>query len=183
MSVPDQDRIVVDRGGVVVVARGPVILVIDRGTGPLATLGFVLGLLALVSGGFGTVSLIVAVIGEGAVGVPVSVAAIFLIVGIVLAVCALLVSHAIRARRERPLESYRPTAVFDRAGRVYLDGSGTVLAPLDQVRFLRRAQIGSSSPKLVAVTPTGSWVLKRGNPFDGGIGNLDQVLTAAVHGR
>jgi hypothetical protein len=51
---------------------------------------------------------------------------------------------------------------------------------LDQVRFARKFQIGSSSPKLVALTPGGAKVLKRGNPFDGGIGNVDEVLTAAV---
>jgi hypothetical protein len=51
---------------------------------------------------------------------------------------------------------------------------------LDQVRFARRLQIGSSSPQLVAMTPGGKKVLKRGNPFDGGIGNVDEVLTAAV---
>jgi hypothetical protein len=41
-------------------------------------------------------------------------------------------------------------------------------------------QLGSSSPKLVAVLPRSIRVLKRGNPFDGGIGDVDQVLTAAV---
>jgi len=40
-------------------------------------------------------------------------------------------------------------------------------------------QLGSSSPKLVALVPGGVRVLKRGNPFDGGIGNVDEVLTAA----
>ena len=55
---------------------------------------------------------------------------------------------------------------------------------LDRVRFARKFQIGSSSPKLVAVTPGGTQVLKRGNPFDGGIGNIDEVLTATIqHAR
>jgi hypothetical protein len=56
------------------------------------------------------------------------------------------------------------------------------VVPLDQVRFARKFQIGLSSPKLVAVTPGGTKVLKRGNPFDGGVGNVDEVLTAVVHG-
>jgi hypothetical protein len=51
---------------------------------------------------------------------------------------------------------------------------------LDQVRFARKLQVGSSSPKLVAVTPGGTKVLRRGNPFDGGVGNVDEVLTAVV---
>jgi hypothetical protein len=56
------------------------------------------------------------------------------------------------------------------------------VVPLDQVRFARKFQIGSSSPKLVVVTAGGTKVLKRGNPFDGGVGNLDEVLTAVVRG-
>ncbi|NKZ09633.1 hypothetical protein HGA11_01490 [Mycolicibacterium septicum DSM 44393] len=73
--------------------------------------------------------------------------------------------------------------MFDRAHRVYRDDAGQVIAPLDQVRFERRMQLGSSSPKLVASTPNGDRILKRGNPFTGGIGNLDEVLTVVVHGR
>jgi hypothetical protein len=43
-------------------------------------------------------------------------------------------------------------------------------------------QMGSSSLKLVAQTPAGVYVLLRGNPFTGGLGDLDTVLTSAVHG-
>jgi hypothetical protein len=32
------------------------------------------------------------------------------------------------------------------------------------------------------MTPGGTHVLKRGNPFDGGIGGVDEVLTAVVRG-
>ena len=53
---------------------------------------------------------------------------------------------------------------------------------MDQVRFARTLQIGSSSPKLVAVTSGGTHVLKRGNPFDGGVGNVDELLSAIVRG-
>ncbi|OBB14442.1 hypothetical protein A5731_13210 [Mycolicibacterium conceptionense] len=81
------------------------------------------------------------------------------------------------------MTGYRPVAVFDRARGVLIDGDGKVLAPLSQVQLARRMQLGSSSPKLVAVTPSGDRILKRGNPFNGGIGNLDEVLTAAVYGR
>jgi hypothetical protein len=33
------------------------------------------------------------------------------------------------------------------------------------------------------VTPSGTRILKRGNPFNGGVGNLADVLTAVVFGR
>jgi hypothetical protein len=36
-------------------------------------------------------------------------------------------------------------------------------------------QLGSSSPKLVAQTPGGTYVLLRGNPFTGGLSDLDAV--------
>lgn len=35
---------------------------------------------------------------------------------------------------------------------------------------------------LVAVTPAGKRIIKRGNPINGGLGNLESVLTAAVFG-
>jgi hypothetical protein len=56
------------------------------------------------------------------------------------------------------------------------------VAPLDHVRFERRMQLTSSSPMLVAVTPSGAFTVKRGNPFNGGLGNLQDVLSAAVFG-
>ena len=72
-------------------------------------------------------------------------------------------------------------AVLDRKLGLFSYRGGAVV-PLDQVRFLRKLQIGSSSPKLVAVTPGATLVLKRGNPFDGGVGNVDEVLSAVVRG-
>jgi hypothetical protein len=73
--------------------------------------------------------------------------------------------------------------VVDRARRLYVDADGVVVAPLEQVRFQSRTQLTSSSPMLVAVTPDGVRTLKRGNPFNGGLGNLEAVLTAACSPR
>jgi hypothetical protein len=61
-----------------------------------------------------------------------------------------------------------------------VDADGTVLAPLDQVRIATRTQLASSSPALVVDTPGGTRVLKRCNPFNGGIGNLEAVLTGLL---
>jgi len=183
MAVPNEERIVVDRGGVVVAERGPLIVVIDRATGMMATVGFVLGVIAVITGGFGMICLIVAIVGGGLVGLPIPYGVAFVAAGLLIAFCVVLVLRAIRERRDRPLQTYRPVAIFDRARRVFADADGHVLAPLEQVRFRKAMQIGSSSPKLVAYSPYGEWVLKRGNPFDGGIGNLDEVLTGAVHGN
>jgi hypothetical protein len=73
-------------------------------------------------------------------------------------------------------------AVFERAGRVFVDADGAVVAPLDHVCFQTRSHLTSSSPMLLAVTPSGTQILKRGNPFNGGLRSLDAVLTAAVFG-
>ncbi|RDH75133.1 hypothetical protein DVS77_28405 [Mycolicibacterium moriokaense] len=78
------------------------------------------------------------------------------------------------------MNACRPVGVIDRKLGLF-SYRGGALVQLDQVRFARRFQIGSSSPKLVAITPGGTMVLKRGNPFDGGIGDIDAILTEAVH--
>ncbi len=163
-----------DTGGLVVTDDGRRVLVFDRCTGALAVLAFVLGVLTLVVGGFGVVALVA--------GTPSrALGAIFAAVGLVFAAVTFLVVRKIRRRRNQPLHECRPVAVIDRKLGIFSYGGGAIV-PLGQVRFARKLQIGSSSPQLVALTPGGTHVLKRGNPFDGGVGNVDEVLTAVVHG-
>ena len=130
-----------------------------------------LGVITVVVAGFGAVAL-VAGIPSRALG------AIFLAVGLVFAATYVVV-RKIRRRRSQPLHECRPVAVIDRKLGIF-SYRGGALVQLDQVRFARKLQIGSSSPKLVALTPGGTKVLKRGNPFDGGVGNVDEILTATV---
>lgn len=172
MSAPTEPRVLADTGGLLVTDDGRRVLVIDRVTGALSTFAFVLGVITLVVGGFGAVAFFA--------GIPKVVAAIFLAVGLLFAVLTFLVVRKIRQRRRQPLNQCRPVGVIDRKLGLFTYRGGA-LVPLDQVRFARQMQIGSSSPKLVAITPGGTMVLKRGNPFDGGIGNVDEILTAAVH--
>lgn len=167
-------QVLADTGGLVVTDDGRRVLVFDRCTGALMVLAFVLGVLTLVSGGFGLVTLIL--------GAPSrALGAAFLAVGVVLAVATFLVARKVRGRRAQPLHQCRPVAVLDRKLALF-SYRGGALVQLDQVRFERRFQIGSSSPKLVALTPGGRQVLKRGNPFDGGIGNIHELLTAVAQG-
>ena len=172
--------ILAERGGLVVAERGPEVILVDRGDAPTEIVVFVLLVITLVFGGFGLVWLLPAALGGVSGGSWLGVA--LLAVGGAAAAAMYVSARTLRGRRRRPLTSFAPVAVFDRTARVYRDGTGAVVAPLDQVRFERRLQLTSSSPKLVAVTPWGTRVLKRGNPFGGGIGNLDEVLTRAVHG-
>lgn len=181
MGTASEPVVIAEQGGLVVAERGPEILVIDRGNGPAEITAFVLLILTVVFGGFGLVSVTSAAVGgmtpqSGVIG------AVILAVGVVAGVGTVVLVRSIRRRRRRPLTSFTPVAVFDRSQQLYRGPAGEVLAPLHQVRFERRLQMTSSSPKLVAVTPAGVHVLKRGNPFGGGVGTLDQVLTQAVHG-
>ena len=165
-------RILREVGGLVIAEDGALVIVVDRGNGPSAVLAFVTGVVALVFGGFGAVSL--------ATIEPAWLGALFIAVGVTAAALTAVTVRRIRRTRSLPISHYRPVAVFDRAAGVYRDGDGQVVAPLNAVTFHRRMQIGSSSPKLVAQTPAGDYVLLRGNPFTGGLGDLDAVLTAAL---
>ncbi len=174
MTAPAEARILIDTGGLVVTDDGRRVNIFDRCTGALATVAFVLGILTLVVGGFGLVAMVTDVPSA-------TVGAIFVAVGVVLAAVMYRVVMTILRRRKQPLHSCRSVAVIDRKLGLFSYGGGAIV-PLDQVQFARKMQIGSSSPKLVALTPGGTKVLKRGNPFDGGIGNVDEVLTAVVRG-
>jgi hypothetical protein len=172
VDAPAEHRVLADTGGLVVTDDGRRVLVFDRGTGALAILAFVLGVFTLVVGGFGVVALVA--------GAPSrALGAVFLAIGVVFAALVFAVVRKFRRRRSQPLHACKPVAVIDRKLNLFSYGGGAIMQ-LDQVRFARRMQIGSSAPKLVALTPGGTKVLKRGNPFDGGVGNVDEILTAVV---
>jgi hypothetical protein len=174
MNAPPEPRVLADTGGLLVTDDGRRVLVIDRCTGGLTTSAFVLGVITLVVGGFGAVAL--------ATAMPSQVlGAVFVAVGLVFAALTFLVVRKIRRRRSQPLHECRPVAVIDRKLGLFTYRGGA-LVQLNQVRFARQMQIGSSSPQLVAITPGGKHVLKRGNPFDGGIGNVDEILASTIRG-
>lgn len=174
MSAPAEPQILADTGGLLVTDDGRRVLVIDRCTGALTTIAFVLGVATIVVGGFGVVALVA--------GAPSRLLGwVFVGAGVVAAALTALVVRSIRARRNQALGQCRPVAVIDRKLGLF-SYRGGALVQLDQVRFERRLQIGSSSPKLVAVTPGGTLIIKRGNPFDGGIANVDEILTSVSAG-
>lgn len=177
---PGEPQILREVGGLVIAEDGPRVLVVDRGNGPPAILAFVAGVVALVFGGNGAVSLAAVATGHRA-GPPVGLCVALLAVGVAAAAVTAATVRSIRRTRSAPVTGYRPVAVFDRSSRIYFDGYGRAVAPLDSVTFHRRVQVGSSALKLVAQTPDGSYVLLRGNPFTGGLGDLAAVLTSAVH--
>jgi hypothetical protein len=180
MEAPREPRILAEASGIVVAEQGPLVVVVDRGTGAWATLTFTLGVVALVVGGFGAITLSMTAAGADTIAWPVSVG--FLLAGIAVGGCTVVAALRIRRARSAPLTSYRPVAVFDRDQRVFVDETGVAVAALEDVRVRRELQLTSSSPKLVVVMPHGTRVIARGNPFQGGLGDLDAVLAAAVFG-
>lgn len=175
MNAPAPPRTLADTGGLVITDDGRRVLIFDRRTGVLGVLAFVLVVLTLVVVGYGAFALVA--------GVPSGVrGGVSLAVGLIIATASYAVMRKIRRRRSQPLHECRSVAVLDRKLGLFSYCGGAVV-PLDQVRFVRKFQIGSSSPKLVAITPGGTKVLKRGSPFDGGIGNVDEVLTAVAARR
>jgi len=174
VTTPAEAKVLIDTGGLVVTDDGRRVNIFDRCTGGLATVAFVLGILVLVVGGFGVVALITKVPSS-------SLGALFVAVGVAIAVVLYRVVLTILRRRSQPLHTCRSVAVIDRKLGLFSYGGGAIV-PLGQVQFARKMQIGSSSSKLVALTPGGTKVLKRGNPFDGGIGTVDQVLNAVIRG-
>ena len=179
MNMPAEPIVIADIGRLVVAEDGPRILLIDRGRGPSEVTTFVLVVLTLVCGGIGTVSMFYAVLGSLA-GPSVVIGAVLLLVGMAAGAGMLLATRSLRRTRLTPLSNIPPVATFDRERRVYLDEHGEIVAPLDHVRFERRSRPGSPVPTLVATTPSGDRVLLHGTVFGGSIGNLDDVLGAAV---
>ncbi|BBZ04843.1 hypothetical protein MCHIJ_42800 [Mycolicibacterium chitae] len=168
-------EILADTGGLVVTDDGRRVVVIDRQTGPASILAFVLGLLGVVLLGFGVAALVI-----GTVSTIVALA--FVVAGLLAAAATVWLVRQVRTRRSQPLGSCHPAAVLDRKLGLF-SSSGGALMPLGEVRFERRLQLTSSSPKLVAVTPNGTRVLKRGSPFDGGVREVHDVLNAVAQGR
>ena len=78
-------------GGLVIAEAGPLVLVVDRGNGPPAILAFVAGVLALVFGGFGAVTLAAVAAGHDT-DLPVGLSAGMLAAGLAAAAVALATS-------------------------------------------------------------------------------------------
>ncbi|WP_245233965.1 hypothetical protein [Mycobacterium sp. PS03-16] len=177
----NEPLVVAETGRFVVAEDADRVLLFDRGHTPseVAILLLIIG--ALVFGMFGLVTLLTALTGTPAPR-SMAIGAAFLAVGVASFAGMMRAVSAHRRSRSTPLRERRPAAVFDRRYRVFVDAGGEIVAPLDQVTFTRRMRLASSAPELVAVTPAGTRVLLRGSPFTGGVGNLDAVLDAMVHG-
>ncbi|MEZ0339824.1 hypothetical protein ACAG25_07545 [Mycobacterium sp. pV006] len=179
MDTPLQPVVVAEYGGVAVVERGPIVLVVDRGGGPSELTVAGLAMASVSCAVFGCAALWSALAGGWALR-SVLLAAMILAVGVGAFAVMVRCGNSIRRRQACPLREVRPVATFDRQRRVFLDEFGEVVAPLDQVSFVCRRRFLSAV--LTVVTASGTRILKRGSLFSGGVGPLDEILTELVHG-
>lgn len=165
-------RLLASGSGVGIYEQGERLLVVDRRTGSLYVAAFVLALLAFVAAVNGVIQMALSPRGEGSLGLGL----VMLSVGGLAAVPLYAVVDRIKRRHRQGPTAARTVAVFDLAAGELRDGAGRALAPLGQVRLRRRMQLGSSSPKLVAEWGGERLLLARGNPFAGGIAELEDAL-------
>jgi hypothetical protein len=139
----------------------------------IPTTTFVLGLLAFILTVNGGVQLILTLGGGGGL----------LVLGLILTTIGPLLGFATVklfklgvTRRELPTDQLRTLAILDLSQGALLDGEGRYLAPLSEVSFPTRFQWTSSSRRLVARWPGGELNLVDGNPFAGGLVNIQYEL-------
>lgn len=172
---PPADTILLDTGGLVVTDDGRKVVLLDRGTGMLSNLIVLLVLATLATlavGGWGVLN--------DELEPPVAWGLI--LAGVVLALITNKAVLTYRTRRKAPLHERSTVAVLDRKLNLFSYSGGAITA-LDDVTFRRRPQLRSTCAKLVARTPGGKKVLIRGYRLDGGIGNVDELLTGIATGR
>lgn len=164
--------LIAEASGVALYQQARRLLIVDRGTASLYTLGFVLAIVAFILGINGVVQLVLATGGGGIAWLGVVFTAVAAVGGWGLS----RILARVARQRERPVAELRLVAIFDLEGGQLCDPSGRPLAPLASVRVGRQFQLASSSPALTATWPGGKVILARGNPFAGGIGPLEDAF-------
>jgi hypothetical protein len=69
-------------------------------------------------------------------------------------------------------------SIFDFENNNLLSGQQQVISPINKTYLTRKMQLTSSSPELLVCWNGGSLSLVKGNPFSGGIGDIEKVLVA-----
>jgi len=170
--VEHPDTILADSSGFAVIERGPSLYVVNRRTGGLYTLAFVLGLLVPFLGIGGTAT--VWTTGSLLAGAGIAIVVIGFVFGLWRTI------QTIRLRKTLPLEQLTVVVSFDRQRQVMCNAAGQPIAPLAGITLKRQMQLASSSPALHLYWAGGSMCLARGNPFGGGIGPLEASLRHAL---
>ncbi len=159
--------------GTAIYRRGHQLLIADLRTGSSYTAVFVVGLLTGIFAINGVAQIVLAATGSGGL----------LVAGLIMlaltAVAAFVLKRllgSLRARNEAQGDDLRILAVLDRRAGTVSDAAGNVFAKLAEFRLVKRFQATSSSRALAAEWPGGSFVIAKGNPFAGGLGNLESEI-------
>lgn len=138
-----------------------------------ATFLFVTGVLAFILFSNGVLMLFVF---KPQPAIPQSLGIILTALGVLFAFISWKVNAYRKKMNSKPVNELECICIIDLAAGTLLDGKQQMLAPLDQVKLNRRMQITSSSPKLVLQWHNNSLTVVEGNPFSGGIADVEKVL-------
>jgi len=163
--------VLAESNGFQVLQAGQVVYVVDRGWGWVSTAAFVFALVGfLMMAG----SIIVAyTTGEPLV-------ALGLLVGVLVAFCAILVRRSRERKRGEPVAQRMVLLVIDIGASEVRDARDRKLCDLPHLQIGRAMQIGSSSAALRATWPAGKRVIARGTPFGGDVGPIEATLRRFV---
>jgi hypothetical protein len=99
-------------------------------------------------------------------------------IGIILAVVFWKVRSYQKKQAAKPLQQLQTICILDFGTNHLLDSQQRILTPIHEVWLTRKIQITSSSPELLLQWNRGSITIVKGNPFSGGIGDIEKVLMA-----
>lgn len=78
----------------------------------------------------------------------------------------------------KPVAELKCICIIDLAANNLLDGQQNLLAPLSHVQLTRKMQLTSSSKQLVLQWHKSTLTIVEGNPFSGGIADVEKALIA-----
>lgn len=161
--------------GIVLYEAGKRLYVCKSGSGASATILFVTGVLAFILFANGVLQLTVLKDRfRGASRLGYTLAGIGLLFAILF--WRLLLYQ--KKRRAAPPETLNHVCIFDFESNNLLNAQQQIIAPLSQVHLTRKMQLTSSSPELLVCWNGGSLSIMKGNPFSGGIGDIEKGLVA-----
>lgn len=161
--------------GIALYEEGNKVYVTKSGAGATATILFVTGLLAfllLINGILQLTTFKDQVPGASKLGY------ILLGLGLLFAIIFWQVRAYQNKAKAAPPETLQHVCIFDFETNNLLTGQQQVISPINQAYLTRKMQLTSSSPELLVCWNGGSLSLVKGNPFSGGIGDIEKVLVA-----
>lgn len=140
-----------------------------------ATFLFVAGLLAFILLANGVLMLFFL---KTQPAIPQSLGLMLMALGVLFAFICWKVNAYRKKMNAKPVSELECICIIDIGANLLLDGKQNMLAPLDQVKLNRKMQLTSSSSKLVLQWNKNSLTVVEGNPFSGGIADIEKALLA-----